>query len=119
MRVRTASKVDSNQPAIVQAARNMGASVHHLNKVGDGMPDLLIGFLGNNLLWEVKNPKTCKPQNALTDDQKVWHMNYQGNVDIIWTIEEAIEKLRKCKRVPGFNKDMRRGTGSVLSSMRF
>lgn len=47
---------DSNQAALVAFARRLGASVEIISKVGHGCPDLLVGFRGQNLTWEVKRP---------------------------------------------------------------
>ena len=49
----TASRVDSNQPEIVATLRGMGCSVQHLHAVGKGVPDLLVGCRGVNLLVAV------------------------------------------------------------------
>lgn len=50
--MRSRNKPDSNQPAIVQALRDIGAVVFLI-----GRPfDLLVGFRGQLYLLEVKNP---------------------------------------------------------------
>ena len=50
-----AAKVDKNQTEIVEAFRKLGFSVQHLHTVGGGVPDLLVGRGGINLLVEVKD----------------------------------------------------------------
>lgn len=40
--MRTAARVDENQPAIVQALERIGARVLHLHTLGKGAPDLLV-----------------------------------------------------------------------------
>ena len=47
-------KTDSNQAEIVKAFRKLGCSVHSLHKVGQGLPDLLVGNRGRNHIIEVK-----------------------------------------------------------------
>ncbi len=51
--MRIASKVDTNQPAIVQTFRQLGARVQVLSFVGKGFPDLLICYRGTLALVEV------------------------------------------------------------------
>ena len=47
-------RVDMNQPEIVADLRGIGATVQHLHMVGKGCPDILVGFRGNNWLFEIK-----------------------------------------------------------------
>lgn len=54
--MRRRAKVDINQPAIVESFRVRGAQVLHLHQVGDGCPDLLVGYRGALGLVEVKRP---------------------------------------------------------------
>ena len=82
--MRTAAKIDKNQPAIVERLKSMGASVQTLAQVGKGTPDLLIGFDGLNILIEVKEVK-----GKLTADQTSWHRDWKGQVDIARSAFEA------------------------------
>jgi hypothetical protein len=78
-----AAKRDSNEPDIVQALRGHGASVTPLS-VG-GIPDLLVGYKGVNLLFEVKSDK-----GVLTKEQKEWHGHWSGQKKIVRSPEEAL-----------------------------
>jgi hypothetical protein len=53
--VRRAAKVDANQREVVAALRGAGASVQLLHAVGEGCPDLLVGYKGLTMLLEVKD----------------------------------------------------------------
>ena len=53
--MRRAARVDANQAAVVSALRAAGARVLSLAKVGDGVPDLLVGYRGRLMLLEVKD----------------------------------------------------------------
>ena len=83
---RAAYRVDSNQPAIVRALRDIGATVQHLHMVGDGCPDLLVGFRGRTYLLEVKATKRSK----LTPDERAWHENWRGTVYVVTSAEQAV-----------------------------
>lgn len=87
---RAAYRVDSNQPAIVQALRDIGATVTVTAGLGDGFPDLVVGYRGVNYLAEIK--RTHK--SPLTTDEKIWHKQWRGTVFVWCTPEEAIETVR-------------------------
>lgn len=76
--MRRAAKVDANQPAIVAALREIGATVQPLHTVGQGCPDLLVGYQGKTLLMEVKDGSKPPSARKLTPDQQVWHAGWQG-----------------------------------------
>ena len=88
MTPRWAAKVDANQHAIVKALRWRGASVHLLHREGRGCPDLLVGFLGRNLLIEVKTE-----DGELTPREAEWHETWRGRVEIVRTVDQALDIL--------------------------
>ncbi len=85
-------KVDSNQAAIVEDLRKMGISVLILSGVGQGCPDLLLGYRGINLLYEVKNLEGRG--KVLTDAEQDFFDCWRGQVDIITDTNDAIALLR-------------------------
>ena len=85
-----AAKVDRNQPEIVRALRQIGASVQHLHKVGEGCPDLIAGFRGVNYLIEVKDGAAPPSQTKLTPDQAVWHQTWEGRVYVAYSVTDAL-----------------------------
>ncbi len=87
---RRASKVDDNQPQIVKALRAAGASVQILSAVGQGCPDLLVGFRGDNFALEVKDGNKPKSARELTPDQRVWHLLWRGRVEVVTCVEDAL-----------------------------
>lgn len=93
-------KTDANQKQIVQGLRKMGASVHSLHAVGDGCPDLLVGFRGKNYLLEVKDGSLAPSDRKLTPKQTTWHKTWVGSVHVILSLDEAIniitEKTNPC-----------------------
>ena len=82
-------KADRNQAAIVDALRTVGCSVQPLHGAGSGVPDLLVGYRGVNLLMEVKNGKRGK----LTPAQYVWHRDWRGPLAVVRSVEEALTVL--------------------------
>ncbi len=84
------ARVDANQAEIVEYIRARGATVVLMHTVGEGMPDLLVGWGRWTMLVEVKT-KT----GTLTPRQKEWHAAWKGGkVYIIRSIDEAETMLR-------------------------
>jgi hypothetical protein len=91
--VRRAAKVDANQSEIVAAFRKAGATVTPLHAVGQGCPDLLVGFRGVNYLVEVKDGAKPPSARKLTPDQVSWHDTWRGQVAVVKSAAEALALL--------------------------
>ena len=85
-----AARVDANQAVITKALRAIGASVQPLHTVGDGCPDLLVGYRGTNWLLEVKDGSKPPSARQLTPEQAQWHGYWRGPVHIVTSVDEAI-----------------------------
>lgn len=83
--MRKFAKVDRNHKIIVDSLRKYGATVQSLATIGNGCPDIVVGFMGYNLLMEIKVPG-CK----LTIDESVWHDKWNGTVFVVHSPLEAI-----------------------------
>ena len=84
-----ARKVDRNQGEIVKALEQAGCSVESLHRVGKGVPDLLVGRAGRNLLLEVKATQRAKPNER----QNEWHTAWRGYVHVVRTVEDALRAV--------------------------
>lgn len=92
--MRRAAKVDANQPEIVAALRRVGADVFSLAAVGDGIPDLLVGFRGQTFLLEVKDGSKPPSARQLTPDQIHWHAAWRGGRCVVVNgVTEALAAL--------------------------
>lgn len=85
-----AAKVDANQREIVAALRDVGASVMPLHTVGQGCPDLAVGFRGQNWFIEIKDGAKSPSDRKLTPAQVEWHGAWRGQVDVALTAEDAL-----------------------------
>lgn len=85
--------VDANQPEIVKALRDVGATVQHIHTVGKGCPDILVGFRGRNHLLEIKDGAKPPSARKLTDDEAVWHRQWLGSVAIVNSTSEALAAI--------------------------
>ncbi len=86
--MRRKAKVDDNQRAIVAVLRAIGASVRPLHAVGQGVPDLLVGFRGVNYLLEVKAKR-----GKLTADQVVFFDEWRGSACVVRSAEGALRAI--------------------------
>ena len=71
----------------------MGATVQTLGQVGDGCPDLLVGFMHINWLFECKNPAHPPSKRRLNAKQVKWHREWNGQVCIIETLDDALRAM--------------------------
>ena len=73
-------------------------TVQHLHGVGQGCPDLVVGYYHNgkkyNILLEVK-----EKDGKLTPQQVIWHAGWRGQVSVVSSPEEAVKTvLDYCNR---------------------
>ena len=88
--MRRAAKVDKNQNDVVQALEAIGATVTLLSQVGEGCPDLLVGFRGTNHLIEVKDGDLAPSARRLTPPQKKWHAEWKGKACVANSVADAL-----------------------------
>lgn len=92
--MRRAANIDSNQNEIVDALRAAGASVEpKLSRVGEGVPDLLVGIRGVTTVMEVKDGKKTASRKRLNDDEKEWHAAWRGSKFVVESVEQALAAL--------------------------
>ena len=95
------SRVDENQPEIVKALRQAGATVQSLAAVGKGCPDLLVAYCGQLFLVEVKDGSKPPSARRLTDDQVKWMANWYSPVHVVKNATEALNVIGIEKTIDG------------------
>jgi len=86
-----ACRVDANQSLVVGQCRAVpGWSVAVLSSQGEGIPDILLGALGRNYLFELKDPKQVASKRVLTGPQVKFHGGWMGQVNKVETFEEIL-----------------------------
>lgn len=89
-----AAKVDATQAEIVAALRKAGATVQSLATVGNGCPDLLVGYNNKTVLMEIKDGKKSPSQRMLNGDQLEWHRKWRGGMlSVVDSVEAAFRVL--------------------------
>ncbi len=92
--MRRAARVDANHEQVVVALQAAGATVQSLAAVGQGVPDLLVGFQGKTLLMEIKDGKKPPSARRLTEQQLVWHGAWRGGpVSVVDGPDAALRAL--------------------------
>lgn len=86
---------DANHTAVVDALRQYGVSVLILSDVGDGCPDLLVGFRGVNLLLEVKDGRKPPSARKLTAAEQEFFRDWRGTVYVVFGVEDAIDVVSR------------------------
>jgi len=86
--MKRAAKVDINQKEIVAYLRKIGASVAVMSAVGQGFPDLVVGWRGRNYMIEVKQAK-----GKLTEDQYTFAGHWKGQIAVVRCVNDACDLL--------------------------
>ena len=92
-KVRRQARTDRNQAQIVRELRELGANVLVLSSIGDGCPDLLVGMKGKLALCEVKDPMQPPSKRRLTDDERVFHVLWQGYSHVVESTQDVLKIL--------------------------
>jgi Holliday junction resolvase len=92
--MRRAAKVDRNQAEVVKALRQVGATVQSLAAIGDGCPDLLVGFKRETVLMEIKDGSKPPSERKLNKEQIEWHIEWRGGACVVVTsVGEALAAI--------------------------
>lgn len=112
--MRYAANKDGPHAAVVQALRDAGASVEVLEGRRAGVPDLLVGYRGKNLLLEVKSGV-----EGLSLEQQVWHGCWLGDKPwVVRTPLQALEAVGLVKRRTPRQRERARVLGPLVQGAR-
>ena len=86
--------MDSNQAEIVEALRGIpDLSVSITSRIGQGFPDLVIGYRGATFMFELKDPSKPKADQELTPEQAKFHGAWKGQIQKVFSLKEIITTL--------------------------
>ena len=92
--MRRFARIDANQTAVITALRKLGCSVQSLASVGDGCPDILVGWRGRNFLMEVKDGEKAPSDRKLTAAEAHFLATWKGGPAVVVESEqEAINAV--------------------------
>lgn len=100
--IRRRARIDASQTAIVAELRRIGATVQSIATVGNGCPDLVVGWAGANYLIECKSErarakKTGKIMRA-DEQHENWQDTWRGQVATVYTPHEALQAIGVLRR---------------------
>ena len=93
--MRRAARIDANQTELVEFFRKAGASVLCTHTLGQGAPDIIVGYRGLNELVEIKDGDKPPSQRKLTPDEKEFHLDWKGSIYVVKSIEDAKSLLKE------------------------
>ncbi|KKL82371.1 hypothetical protein LCGC14_1985420 [marine sediment metagenome] len=91
--MRLDARTDANQNEIVQALRDVGASVAITSALGKGFVDLVAGYRGINYLIEIKDGSKPPSARRLTPDEQEFHDLWRGAVIVVNDVDEALKAI--------------------------
>jgi threonine synthase len=59
-----------------------------------GEPDICVGYLGRNWLFEIKTPERSTEHKAHLEDQRKWRERWRGQTHQVETFEQAMDIIR-------------------------
>lgn len=96
--MRRAARVDANHGQIREAYRALGCSVADTFRLGDGFPDLVVAMFGITDLVEVKDGNKPPSARKLTEDEVVFHNNWNAKIWIIESVDHVLLHVEDIRR---------------------
>ena len=90
--------MDGNQPEIVKAFRALGCTVAHTHRLGQGFPDICVGYGGLSMLIEIKDGSKPKSAQELTDDEREFQGRWTGGVRMVRNLDDVSETVSTLRR---------------------
>lgn len=89
----TGKRIDANQNEIVDGLRAVGASVRVTSAVGQGFPDLAVGWKGQTWLLECKDGSKSPSRRTLTTDEQKFHSTWRGAAAVVTSLDDALKTI--------------------------
>lgn len=86
-------RVDSNHTEIVKGLRAAGATVRSTASVGQGFPDIAVGWHGSTFLLEIKDGSKSPSRRTLTPDEQKFHSSWRGACAVVTSLEDALKTI--------------------------
>ena len=88
-------KVDANQKQIVDALRKIpGVTVFSTHTIGKGVPDIVVGYCGQNYLFEIKDGDKAPSQQKLTPMEVTFFETWKGQVKVATCLDDILNEIR-------------------------
>lgn len=87
--MRTKARTDANHSDITAELRAIGVSVLSIHMIGDGVPDIIVGFMGYNFLFEIKTTE----QGKLSKSEEEWHSKWNGHKAVCHSVMSVLWEI--------------------------
>lgn len=92
--MRKYGRTDANQAEIVGLLSAIpGVSVVSSADLGNGFPDLVVGYRRKNFLFELKDPDKPPSRRKLTPAQEQFHRTWCGEVVVVETLGHIMQAI--------------------------
>jgi len=88
-------RLDANHKAVEAHLVAHGMSFLSLAAVGRGCPDALVGYLGVNVLLEIKDGAKSPSRRALTEDEGKFRDKWRGQCALVTSPDEALAAVKR------------------------
>ena len=92
--VRRAHRLDANHAELVSEFEKHGCSVLSLAGLGNGAPDICVGFGGLQLMCELKNSAQPPSKRKLTPDEERFKMNWTGGYRLVQNVDDVTKTVQ-------------------------
>ncbi len=97
--MRKRGRSDANQEEIVRILRLYpNISVAVTSAIGEGFPDIVVGFKGKNYLFEIKDPNQPPSKRRLTEQEYNFHRRWQGQCVIAETVRDILVTIKLARK---------------------
>lgn len=86
-------RIDANQNEIADGLRAVGATVRSTADVGNGFPDLAVGWKGKTYLLECKDGSKSPSRRTLTPDEQKFHSTWRGAAAVVTSLDDALKTI--------------------------
>jgi len=100
--MRRAARTDGNHKEVVDEFRRLGCSVLDMSRLGEGAPDLLIGYGGISILVEVKDGRKPPSKATLSTLQVQWWLDWKQNPRVVRNLEQVAETVKVLTQWHGY-----------------
>lgn len=97
--MRQRARKDDNQTDIVAGLRQIGATVWLTHQLGDGAPDIVVGFRGVNYMLELKDGSKPPSEQLLTAEEARFGYLWKGQYAVVHSFAEAVLVIGAVEKV--------------------
>jgi hypothetical protein len=96
--MRRAARVDGNHGEIIDTLRKAGCTVLDMSRLGNGAPDIALGYGGLTMMAEIKDGSKSPSKRRLTPDEQKWADMWTGGCALILSPSDALEAANTLRR---------------------